>query len=78
MVRNMSMLPDDTYDIFILDANDDENANVVRLELTVTSGSHKGDVDTLRAANLARNVIDLIGQPAQLRVEHGVPTIIFD
>jgi hypothetical protein len=50
----------------------------VRLEVTVTSGAHKGDVVAVRASNLARDPIDLIGLPAQLRVEHGTPTITFD
>jgi hypothetical protein len=81
------MLPDDTYDVFIIDATDadenadentDANANVTRLELTVTSGAHKGDVIALRAANLGRDSIDLIGLPARLRVHDGTPTIDFE
>ncbi|HZN14625.1 MAG TPA: hypothetical protein VFB78_10185 [Acidimicrobiales bacterium] len=74
----MSMLPDDIYDVFIIDAIDDERAHAVRLELTVTSGAHKGDVITLRATQLDRDPIDLIGLPARLHVRAGVPTVDFE
>jgi hypothetical protein len=74
----MSMLPDDTYDVFILDAHDDDDARIIRLELTVTSGAHKGEVITLRAEHLGRDAIALIGLPARLQVRAGVPTMDFE
>lgn len=78
MKRAMSMLPDDTYDAFVIDATDEESANATRVELTITSGKHKGNVVAVRARNLARNAIDLIGTPAQLVVRDGVPSVEFD
>lgn len=78
MMCTMSMLPDDTYDVFVLDANNDDDARVMRLEVTVTTGPHKGDVVGVRASNLERDVFDVIGLPARLHVEHGTPTIVFD
>ena len=73
------MLPDDTYDVFVIDAEDDAtDTGVVRLELTVTSGSHKGDVIAVRASNLQRPSLDLIGLPARLEVVNGVPAVAFD
>jgi hypothetical protein len=72
------MLPDDTYDVFIIDARDDDDADAMHLELTVTTGAHKGDVITLRATNLSRDAIALIGLPARLRVSDGVPVIDFE
>jgi hypothetical protein len=73
------MLPDDTYDVFVIDAdNDNDDATIARLELTVTSGPHKGDVINVRAANLGRDVIDLIGLPARLFVRGGVPSVDFE
>ena len=77
----MSLLPDDTYDVFVIDAQRDDahtEHNVVRLELTVTSGAHKGEVIGVRATNLARDAIDLIGLPAQLVVYEGIPSVSFD
>jgi hypothetical protein len=72
------MLPDDTYDAFIIDATRDEKRNVIAIELTITSGAHKGEVIALHAANLDRDPIDLIGLPAQLVVRDGAPSVRFD
>ena len=75
MTRIMSMLPDDTYDVIIIDATDDAKQNVARLEVTITSGAHKGDVVSLKATNLARDALQLLGEPARLHVRDGVPTL---
>jgi hypothetical protein len=72
------MLPDDTYDVFVIDANNDDDANIMRLELTITSGAHKGEVIALQATNISRSAMDLIGQPGQLDVRDGAPTVTFD
>jgi len=80
-VRDMSMLPDDTYDAFVIDARDeqDEQHNAVtRVELTITSGEHKGDVVAVRAPRFAGDAIDLIGLPARLIVRNGTPTVDFE
>ena len=80
MTRIMSMLPDDTYDVFIVDAraSTDDDVNAMELELTITSGEHKGEVVSVRATNLERDEIELIGLPAQLRVVNGTPSVEFD
>jgi len=81
MTRIMSMLPDDVYDAFVIDAMhalDDDNNTVVQLELTITSGEHKGEVVTVRATNMRRDPIELIGLPARIRVNDGAPAIEFD
>ncbi len=72
------MLPDGAYDVFVVDADADAEGDGVRLELTITSGDHKGEVVPLRAANLARDAVMLIGLPGTLRVEAGIPTVDFD
>jgi hypothetical protein len=79
----MSMLPDDTYDAFIIDARahdgaDDADARAMQLDLTITSGAHKGDVVSVRATGIDRDEIALIGMPATLRVEGGTPTVTFE
>ena len=78
MTRVMSMLPDDTYDAFVIDVTEDDARNIARVELTITSGEHKGDVVTVRAANLNRDAFELIGLPVQLHVRDGIPSVTFD
>ena len=78
MSRVMSMLPDATYDAFVIDATTEESQNITRIELTITSGEHKGEVVAIRAANMQRDAFEFIGLPAQLHVRDGVPTVTFD
>ena len=80
MMDDMSTLPDDTYDAFIIDAraHDDAGTRVMHLDLTITSGAHKGDVVSVRASGLEHDEIALIGMPATLRVNGGVPTVTFE
>ena len=71
------MLPDGTYDVFIVDAtagDDDELA----LSLTVLSGPSKGEVVDVRARGLGRDELDLLGLPATLVVTDGVPRVTVD
>lgn len=75
------MLPDGTYDAFVVDAEDDDTG--VRLELTVIAGPHKGDVVSVRRAPVAegaveRDALDLIGMPATLTVSQGRPRVAID
>src|SRR5437763_1711877 len=50
----MEILGDGTYDVFILEAEVIDD-NTLRLEITVTTGSFKGDVVSIRAANTGRD-----------------------
>jgi hypothetical protein len=77
----MSDLADGTYDVFVVDATEatlEDGTEVVRLELTVTSGEHKGEVVPLTATGLGRSEIDLMGMPATRTVDGGAPTITID
>jgi hypothetical protein len=71
------VLPDGTYDVFIVDATALDDG-VVALSLTVLSGPSKGEVVDLRAAGLGRDELDLLGLPATLVVENGVPSVTID
>ena len=73
----MSVLPDGSHDVLIVDAQTDVDDDV-HLELAIVAGPHKGDVVMLRATGINRDVIDLLGLPATLIVEHGDPRIVFD
>jgi hypothetical protein len=73
------MLNDGTYDAFIIDARDDEEIlRAMHFEVAITTGTHKGEVVHVRAQNVTRDAIALIGMPATLRVEHGEPHLTVD
>lgn len=74
------MLPDGTYDAFIVDVTIDEGAGpdgqrVHHLELTLTDGEHKGEVLTVDAVGMRGEEWDLIGMPATLTVADGTPRV---
>ena len=73
------MLSDGTYDAFIIDAQEDEEiSRAMRIELAITSGARKGEVVIVRATNVRRDAIALIGMPATLRVVDGEPRVTID
>ena len=73
------MLGDGTYDAFIVDAREDEEiSRAMHIELAITSGASKGDVINMRATNVQRDAIALIGMPATLRVVDGKPHLTID
>ena len=73
------MLSDGTYDVFIVDAREDEEfLRAMHLELAITSGARKGEVINMRATNMQRDVIALVGMPATLRVVDGTPHLTID
>jgi hypothetical protein len=75
----MNTFDDGTYDAFIIDARADEkNIGAMHLELTITAGARKGEVINVRATNVDRDVIALIGMPATLRVLDGQPHVTVD
>jgi hypothetical protein len=71
-----SVLPDGRYDAFIVDVNVEDD--VATLELTILAGEHKGAVVSVSARGLGRGETDLIGMPATLVVEDGVPRVTVD
>lgn len=75
------MLVDGTYDTFVVDAHEqvgDDGEPSMLLELTVTTGEHKGEVVTIAARGLPGTEIDLLGMPATLTVADGTPTVRID
>ena len=62
------MLDDGTYDAFIVWAEQRDDG--VALELTITSGTHRGDVINIVTSSFAtRDAIDLVGLPCTLHVQ---------
>jgi hypothetical protein len=78
----MQPLQDNTYDAFIIDAeeirDEEQKRDVMHLELTITRGARKGDVVHVRADGLGRDAMSLIGLPATLTVVDGQPTVRVD
>jgi hypothetical protein len=70
------VLPDGTYDAFVLDATRD--GEVLHLELTIIAGRHKGEVLTLSATGLDRDELDLMGVPATIAVDGGRPAVTIE
>lgn len=77
------MLDDGTYDIIVVDADLLESqavggGNVVRLDLTILAGAHKGEVVSMRAAGLEVDEVTALGLPGTLTVHEGEPSVVLD
>lgn len=73
----MDALPDDDYSIFVIDAEETDDG-MIRLEITITAGEHKGEVVAVRAAHLTGDPILMMGMPGTLHVVDGVPRVELD
>lgn len=71
------MLPDGRYDVLIVDARADDDGTV-HVDITVTSGVHKGDVVAVRGRFPGTDELDLLAAPATLVVSDGQPTVTLD
>jgi hypothetical protein len=78
------LLPDGTYDAFIVDATEVAadgsltEGRVMHLELTITSGKHKGEVLGVAARGLHGEEFELLGMPATLTITDGTPAVRID
>ena len=73
----MTTLDDGEYDVIIVDT-ENIDARTLRIDVALTSGALKGDVVSIRAVDLARDAIDILGIPATLLVVDGVPRLQFE
>jgi hypothetical protein len=72
------MLDDGTYDALVVDVESLDDGRVA-VDLTILTGSHRGDVVSVRAPTPPRgDVLDLLGIPATLRVTDGAPSVTFE
>jgi len=67
------VLPDGTYDAIVVDAEEDEHG--VRMELTITAGTHKGEVVAVRSAGGTFDPVDVLGLPARVVVADETPRV---
>jgi len=70
-------LPDGAYDAIVVDAREGADGSV-SVDLTIIAGDAKGEVVTLRSADLAGDPLDLLGVPATLTVAGGAPSVRFE
>lgn len=70
-------LPDGSYDALVVDAVERDDGTV-GVDLTIVAGEAKGEVVTLRAADLAGDPLDLLGVPATITVTGGRPSVRFE
>ena len=73
----MDPLIDGTYDVIVIDAEQGADDTLV-LELTVTSGSRRGEIVHVHARGLRRSWVDLLGTPATLTVTDGRPRVTLE
>lgn len=73
-------LPDGSYDVFVVSADDLPTAGgrSTALELTIVSGEHRGGTMALTAPTWLGEPVDLIGMPATLTVMSGSPSVRID
>jgi hypothetical protein len=66
--RAEAPLPDGNYEVFVVDVDGS------RLDVTVTTGGHKGEVVTVRGSG--EFGLDLLGMPGTMAVTDGVPSSV--
>ncbi len=67
------------YDAFVVDAvAAGDPVTALRLELTIVSGEHKGEVVSIRADGLDVDEIEALGMPATITVAGGEPSVVLD
>jgi hypothetical protein len=71
------VLADGSYDALIVDARTEDDGSF-RVELTITTGEHKGEVVELRGRFPGRDELDLLAAPATLVVSEGQPRVTLD
>jgi len=65
---------DGKYDAFVVWAETRDDGTIA-LDLTITTGTRKGDVLSVRAAKVSRDPVDLVGLPCTLLVENARPRV---
>jgi hypothetical protein len=55
-----------------------EGPGVLRVEVTILAGEHKGEVVSVRAEGLGMDEIEVLGTPGTLTVEDGEPSLALE
>jgi hypothetical protein len=71
------VLADGTYDALVVDARTDDDG-IVHVDVTITTGEHKGEVVQLAGRFPGKDELDLLAAPATLVVSDGQPVLTLD
>lgn len=71
------MLPDGTYDVFVVDATADGTGGL-HLDLTILAGDQKGEVVSMRAEGLGIDEVEALGMPGTLTVAGAEPSLVLE
>jgi hypothetical protein len=71
------VLTDGTYDALVVDARTDDDG-IVHVDVTITTGEHKGEVVQLAGRFPGKDELDLLAAPATLVVSDGQPVLTLD
>lgn len=72
------MLPDGTYDVFVVDAEVTGPGDRLRLDLTILAGALKGEVVSMWADGLGVGELEVLGTPGSLTVSGGDPSLVLE
>lgn len=72
------MLPDGTYDVFVVDAEAEGPGDRLRLDLTILAGEQRGEVVSMRADGLGVSELGALGTPGTLTVAGGEPSLVLE
>jgi hypothetical protein len=72
------MLPDGTYDVFVVEAAPADPPGALQLDLTILGGEHKGEVVSMRAEGLGVDDLEALGRPGTLTVSTGEPSLALE
>lgn len=72
------VMPDGTYDVFVVDAEAGDEPGTMRLDLTVLAGAHKGEVVSMQAAGFEVDELDALGTPGTLTVRNRTPSLVLE
>jgi hypothetical protein len=75
--KALTVLEDGTYDAIVVDTEVRDDGAVV-VSLAIAAGSHRGEMVDLRAEQMRGDPVDLLGVPATITVEGGVPRVRFE
>ncbi len=72
------MLPDGTYDVFVVEAEAEGSGGRLRLDLTILAGEQRGRMVSMQAEGLGISELDALGMPGRLTVAGGEPSLVLE
>jgi hypothetical protein len=77
VLQHTCVLADGRYEVIVIDAVRRDDGTIA-LDLTITTGEHKGEVVSVVATGIDGGEFDLLAMPGALTVENDVPRFVLD